>query len=107
MVTADTFRKAQAELKDVNCALRVLSGDDTGTQKERYVKDLGAEHVVAIGNGKNDQKMLRAARISIAVMGEEGCSVHALMDAHILVRSINDGLGLVLNPTRLKATLRS
>jgi len=106
VITADTFGKAPAELKEVDCVLQVFSGDDTGVQKERYVKGLGGKRVIAIGNGNNDRKMLKAARIGIIVMGEEGCSVHALMNADILIGSIRDALGLFLNPMRLKATLR-
>jgi len=40
------------------------------------------------------------------VMLDEGCSADAIKSAHILVKSINDGLDLLLNPLRLKATLR-
>jgi len=40
------------------------------------------------------------------VLLEEGCSVEALCSADILVKSILDGLDLLLNPLRLKATLR-
>jgi soluble P-type ATPase len=64
------------------------------------------EHVVAFGNGKNDRRMLKAARIGIAVSEGEGCAVDALMASDIHVRSVLDGLNLLLNPKRCKATLR-
>jgi P-type E1-E2 ATPase len=106
VVTADTFGTARGALKGVECSLTVLSGEVTDVQKERYVRDLGVERVIAIGNGNNDRKMLAAARIGIAVIEGEGCSVNALLSAEAAVKSIHDGLGLLLNPDRMKATLR-
>jgi soluble P-type ATPase len=70
------------------------------------VNKLGAESVIALGNGNNDRKMLKAAKIGIAVMESEGCAVDAIMAADILVRAALDGLELLLNTKRCKATLR-
>jgi P-type E1-E2 ATPase len=106
VVTADTFGTAWMALKEVECTLTVLSGEVIDIQKERYVRDLGGECVIAIGNGNNDRKMLAAARIGIAVIEGEGCSVNAILSAEIAVRNIHDGLGFLLDPQRLKATLR-
>jgi soluble P-type ATPase len=106
VVTADTFGAARGALQGVECSLTVLSGEIIDIQKERYVRDLGAEGVIAIGNGNNDRKMLSVARIGIAVIEGEGCSVNAILSAGIAVKSIHDGLALLLNPERLKATLR-
>ena len=106
VLTADTFGTARMALEGVECSLTLLSGEVMDIQKERYVWNLGAEHVIAIGNGNNDRKMLTAARIGVAVIEGEGCSVNALFSAGIAVKSIHDGLGLLLNPQRLKATLR-
>jgi len=106
VVTADTFSTARGALEGVECALTVLSGEVIDMQKELYVRDLGAECVIAIGNGNNDRKMLTAARIGIAVIEGEGCSLNAILSAEIVVRSIHDGMGLLLNPQWLKATLR-
>jgi soluble P-type ATPase len=92
ILTADTFGKAQAALKDVNCEL--------------HVNKLGADGVVALGNGKNDRKMIKVAKIGIAVTEGEGCAVDAIMAADIHVRAALDGLDLLLNTKRCKATLR-
>ena len=107
VLTADTFRKAHAELKGVECGLTILSGADIDRQKERYVQDLGPEQVIAIGNGANDRLMLKAARLGIAVIEGEGCAVSALVNADIAVRGIHEGLSLLLNPQRIVATLKS
>ena len=106
ILTADTFGKARDALKKVNCTTNILTGPDLDLQKEVYVKDLGPERVVALGNGNNDRRMLAAARVGIAVAEGEGCAVEAIVAANILVRSAADGLDLLLNPKRLKATLR-
>ena len=106
ILTADTFGKARESLEKVNCTINILTGADHDLQKEAYVKDLGPEKVVALGNGNNDRKMLVAARVGIAVAEGEGCAVEAIVAANILVRSAQDGLDLLLNPKRLKATLR-
>ena len=75
-------------------------------QKEAYVTKLGADSVVAFGNGNNGRKMLKTARVGIAVTEREGCAVDAIMAANIHVRSSTDGLDLLLNPKRFKAALR-
>ncbi|MDA8156733.1 MAG: HAD hydrolase family protein [Actinomycetota bacterium] len=106
ILTADTFGKAKEELNGINCEVLILQGEDLDFQKEEYVKKLGPEQVFAFGNGKNDRKMLKAARIGVAVSEAEGCSVDAIMAANIHVRSAADGLDLLLNPKRCKATLR-
>jgi soluble P-type ATPase len=106
ILTADTFGKAKAELKGIPCEIHILTGKDHDIQKEEYVIRLGADHVVAFGNGKNDRKMLKIARIGIAVSQGEGCAVDALLAADIHVTSAQDGLGLLLSTKRCKATLR-
>jgi P-type E1-E2 ATPase len=106
VVTADTFGTARMALAGVECSLTVFPGEDVDAQKERYVKELGPEKVIAIGNGNNDRLMLKEARIGVAVIEGEGCSVKALESADIVVKSIQEGLNLLLNPKRVKATLR-
>lgn len=106
ILTADTFGKAQAELKGIHCEIHILTGENHDVHKEEYVTKLGAENVVAFGNGNNDRRMLKAARIGIAVSEGEGCAVDAIMAANIHMRSAVEGLDLLLNPKRLKATLR-
>ena len=106
ILTADTFGKAKEELKGVNCEIFILKGKDHDVQKEEYVKKLGADSVVAFGNGNNDRKMLKVARIGIAVSQGEGCAVDAITSADIHVTSANIGLDLLLHPKRIKATQR-
>lgn len=106
ILTADTFGMAKAELEGVNCRVHILEGEAHDVQKETYIQKLGPEGVVALGNGNNDRRMLKTARVGIALLLEEGCSVDAVTSANILVRSTVDALDLLLNPRRMKATLR-
>jgi soluble P-type ATPase len=106
VITSDTFGMAKKELEGINCTLHVLEGSGHIVQKENYVLSLGADSVVALGNGNNDAKMLRAAKVGISVCLKEGGSVEALKAAKILVRSPIDAIDLLLNPKRLIATLR-
>ena len=106
ILTADTFGSAERELRGLSCRIRILRGGDEDVQKEEYVKSLGAERVVAIGNGRNDRRMLGAAALGVAVLEGEGAAVDALLAADIAVRSATDALDLLLNPKRCRATLR-
>jgi soluble P-type ATPase len=106
IVTADTFGRVKTEVEGINCEMHILEGENHDVQKEDYVRRLGADAVVAFGNGKNDRKMLDVARLGIAVSESEGCAVDALTAADIHVNNAVDGLDLLLNPKRCKATLR-
>ncbi len=106
VLTADTFGTAERELKEIECTLKILGQERQDVQKEDYVRGLGADNVIAIGNGNNDRRMLRVSKIGIAVIEGEGCSVDALLAANIVVRDARDALDLILNPKRMKATLR-
>jgi soluble P-type ATPase len=77
-----------------------------GPEKEAYVAQLGAEHCVAVGNGRNDAAMLQRARLGIAVLGPEGMSAVTAQAADIVVGDILRGLELLRHPLRIVATLR-
>ena len=106
ILTADTFGKVLEELKGMPCQIHILTGADHDIQKEDYIKRLEPKRVIAFGNGNNDRRMLKAAKIGIAVSEGEGCAVDAIQAADIHVRSVLDGLDLLLHPKRMKATLR-
>ncbi len=77
-----------------------------GSLKALFVEELGSANVVAIGNGNNDAEMLRSARLGIAILGPEGLAIEALTAAGVLCVTAVDALDLLLNPSRLRATLR-
>jgi soluble P-type ATPase len=107
VLTADTFDMAKAELEGVKCDIHILTGDNHDVQKQYYVNELGTDKVIAFGNGNNDRLMLKTAKIGVAVCLSEGCAVDAVVSANIFVASTADALDLLLNPNRMKATLRS
>ena len=57
-------------------------------------------------SGANDAKMLKAAAIGIAVLGDEGLAVEALQAADIFVHGPLEAFGLLEFPSRLVATRR-
>ncbi len=106
VLTSDTFGRAKQELDGVKCTLHILDGKGHAVQKEKYVFSLGANTVVALGNGNNDVRMLRAARLGICVCLKEGSSTGAMSAAKIFVKSPIDAIDLLLCPKRLLATMR-
>lgn len=104
LVTADTYGK-QADI-DAALGLQATIITHGTTEKGAFVLGLGADHVAVIGNGANDTAMFNAAALRIAVLGPEGMATALLAAADVLVRDVNDGLDLLLNPLRLTATLR-
>ena len=107
VVTADTFGKAIARLKDLPCKLVVLPPDNQDAEKRAYVDELDAERTVCIGNGRNDRQMLKQATLGIAVIQREGAATETLMAADAVSTDILSAFELLTNPLRLKATLRS
>jgi soluble P-type ATPase len=107
VVTADTFGKAQDRLAGLSIELIILDAAEQAQAKARYVESLEAEKTVAMGNGRNDRLMMEGARLGVAILEGEGCSVETLSAAEVCVRSSTEALDLLLNPKRLVATLRS
>lgn len=107
MITADTFGLAREELAGVRCDLAVLPGDEQATAKLAYIRNLSPEGVAAIGNGRNDRLMLRAAALGIAVVQEEGAATETLSAADVVMSDILSALDMLLFPKRLIATLRT
>ena len=106
VLTSDEFGKAKEQLKEVNCTLHILEESEMDMKKAEFVNKLGSDKVVAFGNGLNDRKMLKVAKLGVVVTGHEGCAVETLLAADIQVATAVDGLDLLLNPKRLRATLK-
>ena len=107
VVTADTFGEVAREMADVPCTVSILSPGRQDEAKCRYVERLGAEHVAAVGNGRNDALMLEASRLGIAVILAEGASPAAVQAADVVCTEILSALALLDHPLRLTATLRT
>lgn len=107
VVTADTFGKAARALDGLNGRLVILPPGNQAAAKADYVRQLGGQATVAIGNGRNDRLMLEQAALGIAVLGEEGTAAAAILAADLVVQDVFSALELFRNPRRLVATLRS
>ena len=106
VITADTFGNARKLLDKLPVAVTVIAGKNQGRAKLAFVKKLGTEYTVSMGNGYNDRLMLEKSSLSMAIIGREGASPFALRAAQIVIFSILDGLDLLLNTNRLIATMR-
>lgn len=106
VITADTFGQAVTALAGMPVSLVIAPAHDQDLAKLDYVTALGVDHVVAIGNGRNDRRMLGAAALGVAVVQREGAATETLRNSDIVCTSILDALGLLRDPRRLVATLR-
>jgi len=106
ILTADTQGMANEETKDMNVELIKIIEEDSHQGKFEFLKTLDLERTVAVGNGNNDQLILKEAGLGIAVLGEEGLSVSVIKNADVVIKDISDALDLFLKPKRLIATLR-
>lgn len=107
VVTADTFGLAARHLSGLPVTLTILPESDQAEAKLEYIRRLGTSSVIAIGNGRNDRKMLEAAAIGIITVQKEGASLRALGRADVITTNVLDALELLRYPKRLVATLRS
>ena len=106
LISGDAFGTAGEIARQLGCALHLISGRDQAREKQSFVTNLVAERVVAVGNGSNDELMLKRAQLGICVVGQEGASAAALAAADITFRQVDDALDSLLRPMRLIATLR-
>jgi soluble P-type ATPase len=109
IVTADSFGTAVSELAGIAIPYRLQTGRHD-VEKAGYVSQFDLQHVAAFGNGNNDRLMLKAVKegggLSIAVDNGEGCALDAMRNADLFVAGAANAIDLLLDPLRLKATLR-
>ena len=106
VLTADTRGNAQEVCKDLPVTIQIFPNDGALQAKCDVVEGLGADRCITVGNGRNDKLMCRVSALAIAVLEKEGMCGKLLGEADVLVKSIEDGLDLLLKPKRLIATLR-
>ncbi|MDD4204947.1 MAG: ATPase P [Candidatus Delongbacteria bacterium] len=106
VITADTYGGAAEKMAGVNCDIIIIEDHYQTEHKKEYVKRLGADNVIAIGNGANDASMVKNAALGISVIQAEGASPSTIFNSNIVCTNILDALDLLFNPTRVSATLR-
>ena len=107
VITADTFGKAADYLAGIPCQLAILPPGRQDEAKRDFVRELGVEKCVCVGNGRNDRLMLQEAALGIAVLQEEGAAAVTLIAADVVAPDIQSALELLMQPLRLTATLRA
>lgn len=106
LLTADTHGRQTVIDQQLNLrAVRIQPGNE-GQQKADYIQKLGAERVVAIGQGANDAHMLKCAALGICVLSGEGTAVETLLAADLVSPDIFAALQLLEKPLRIVASLR-
>ena len=106
VITADTYGSVEKALANIHCKVVTIPKEKQDTSKRDYLRKLGKEQTLCVGNGKNDTLMLKESILGIAVIQEEGLCVDALVAADIACKSIMDVFTYFKRPDRIKATLR-
>lgn len=106
LLTADTHGRQHLIDQQLNIqAVRVQPGGESA-QKADYLRGLDAGCVAAIGQGANDEAMLKTAALGICVLSMEGVAVETLLAADLLVPDVVAALELLVKPLRIAASLR-
>jgi len=106
IITADTFNTVRKAFKGTNVNIHVIDNENGTIQKKEFIKNIGSNKTIALGNGRNDQLMLKEAIISIAILNDEGVSLKALNNADFLLKDINHFFEMIEEPKKLIAILR-
>ncbi|QSX06066.1 ATPase P [Sedimentibacter sp. zth1] len=106
VATADTYGNAKKQCDMFGLDVMLLTKGETRIAKREFVKKLGYEHTVSLGNGYNDEEMLENTKLSIGILSEEGIYAPLLAKCDVVVNSIENAIDLFLKPNRLVAILR-
>jgi soluble P-type ATPase len=106
IVTADTFKTVENAFKNTVINVHIIGKNNESQDKKEFIKKVGSNKTIALGNGRNDELMLKEAIISIAVLNDEGISVKTLNNADFLIKDINNFFDMIDEPKKLIAILR-
>ncbi|WP_298293771.1 hypothetical protein [Thiomonas sp.] len=103
VLTGDTYGTVAQALHGLGLRHTVVRHGDDKTARARALRPAG---VAALGNGRNDVDMLRAATLGVAVLGAECSHALVLAAAQLVAPDIVAALDLFVQPQRLVAVLR-
>ena len=106
LLTADTFGKGTEIANSLGVKFAILKPGNEREQKAAYIRKLSASKVAAIGQGANDELMVKESVLGICVFSPEGTAIPTLLAAKLVCPDGNSALQLLLHPSRLTATLR-
>ena len=94
-------------IKNTNCKVITIPALSQDMAKLNFVKELGLNTCLSVGNGRNDKLMLKETILGIAILQDEGLCTETLLNSDILVKSIFDVFAFLKDSNRLIATLRN
>jgi soluble P-type ATPase len=106
VMSADTYGTLEQVTAGLPLRARRVQQTLGAAEKRHLLDELGADQTAAVGNGRNDVEMLKAAALGIVIVGPEGVAKDALLVADLIFGQIDDALDCLLHPRRLVATLR-
>lgn len=106
IMSSDTRGNLKELAERLGVDYRRVSSSPESVAKEKFVEELGSENTIAVGNGKNDELMLKKAKLGIAVIGEEGACSSTILNADVIVINPIHALELIMDPQKIVATLR-
>ena len=83
VATGDTHGNARDVLSELPVQVHIMPSEGQRGAKRTFLGAIGADRVVAIGNGFNDGDLLEHAALSIAVLSGEGGAPETLFAADV------------------------
>ncbi len=106
ILTADTFGTVRDMVSNLAVEVAIIEGDDGTGFKRDFIREIGSDDTIAIGNGNNDRLMIEEAAIGIALIGNEGAATTTILNSDLVLSNIFDVFSLLEEPDRLIASLR-
>jgi soluble P-type ATPase len=106
VMSADTHGTLETVTADLPLRIRRVKQTLGAIEKREFLRELGADRTIAVGNGRNDVEMLSHAALGIVILGPEGTAKDAILAGDVCFRAIDAALDCLLSPKRLIATLR-
>ncbi|RLA84211.1 MAG: ATPase P, partial [Deltaproteobacteria bacterium] len=98
ILTADTRGDVEEKVRRLRVEVVRLEEGPEAEQKRDFVRKVGPQRTIAVGNGYNDHLMVKEAVLGIAVIGPEGAAKETVLNADVVVTDVLDALELILKP---------
>ena len=92
-------------LRNVKAETVFFKEPTVSREKLDFIRRLGPERTVAVGNGVDDALIIGEAALGICIMSKEGTSAETLRQADLIFSNILDALDFLLKPLRQATTL--
>ena len=106
ILTADTFGTVREMVDGLAIEVAIIEEEDGTGYKRDFIRNIGSDETIAIGNGNNDRLMVKEAAIGIALIGNEGAALDTILNSDLVISDIYDVFDILEEPARLIASLR-